>query len=279
MTSLPRVGIIGGTGKIGSWFARFFAERGYPVLVSGRRTSLTNAGLVRDCTIVIVSVPIASTVDVIREIAPLLRSEQLVMDLTSLKEEPVSAMLASAAEVIGLHPLFNEHAKGLQGQTMAFCPARAPTWEEPMSRLFSSAGAHLKTTTATEHDRMMAIVQGVLHFNLISLGHAFRDLGVDLHEALAFMGPIYRMRFDMVGRILAQDPLLYAQIELRNPHTEEVISRYENSVRELSKIVHKRDEAGFIAYFSDASAYFGSLRDEAMKHTDAMVEQAVRESR
>ena len=98
-------GIIGGTGQMGRFFAEVFRAAGWDVIVSGRTTPLTGRDIAGEADLVMVSVPIRATVAVIREVAPLLSEEQIFCDLTSLKAEPVGAMLASRAEVIGLHPM------------------------------------------------------------------------------------------------------------------------------------------------------------------------------
>ena len=62
------IGIIGGTGGIGKWFADFFAGQGHTVLVSGKSEGIPISELAAACRIVVVAVPIASTIDVIREV-------------------------------------------------------------------------------------------------------------------------------------------------------------------------------------------------------------------
>ncbi|MFY9545509.1 MAG: prephenate dehydrogenase/arogenate dehydrogenase family protein, partial [Candidatus Methanoculleus thermohydrogenotrophicum] len=111
-------GIIGGTGQMGRFFAGVFEEAGWEVVVSGTKTPRTNQDVAEMADLVMVSVPIRATVGVIREVAPLLSEEQIFCDLTSLKVEPVRAMLASRAEVIGLHPMFGPGAVSLRGQTI-----------------------------------------------------------------------------------------------------------------------------------------------------------------
>ena len=99
------IGIIGGTGGIGRWFADCFRKEGYRVHVTGRREGMSLPELAVRCRIVIVSVPIAATLDVIRQVGPLLPEDSLLMDFTSLKEEPLREMLAATrAEVDRLPP-------------------------------------------------------------------------------------------------------------------------------------------------------------------------------
>ena len=101
-----KIGIVGGTGKMGKWFAQLFIKAGYEVLVAGRKTSLTSVEIARQCDVVIISVPIEKTVEIIKDIGPLIPEHGVMMDLTSIKTEPVSAMLEySRAEVVGIHPL------------------------------------------------------------------------------------------------------------------------------------------------------------------------------
>src|SRR5208337_4995691 len=97
----------GGTGGMGRIFAELFRQQGYRVLVSGRRQGPDIPAMTAQCQVIIVSVPIGITVEIIERIGPLMEEDALLMDLTSLKTEPVQAMLRSSqAEVIGLHPLF-----------------------------------------------------------------------------------------------------------------------------------------------------------------------------
>jgi prephenate dehydrogenase len=98
------IGIIGGTGGIGKWFAAFFAGEGYPVHCAGRNNGMSIPELAQSCRVVIVAVPIAATLDVIRRVGPHLPEDALLMDLTSLKGEPVRAMLKTTASSVRIAP-------------------------------------------------------------------------------------------------------------------------------------------------------------------------------
>ena len=123
------IGIIGGTGGIGRWFADCFGKAGYRVHVTGRREGISLPELAARCRIVIVSVPIGATPEVIRQVGPLLPEDSLLMDFTSLKEDPLREMLAAArGEVVGCHPLFGPDCPSLEGQNIILCPGRGKSW-------------------------------------------------------------------------------------------------------------------------------------------------------
>ena len=71
-----QIGIIGGRGRMGSLFGEVFSRAGYEVLVAGRETDLVNSEAVTGSDIVMVSVPIRETRQVIERIAPVLREKQ-----------------------------------------------------------------------------------------------------------------------------------------------------------------------------------------------------------
>jgi prephenate dehydrogenase len=271
-----KAGIIGVTGKMGRLFVPIFERAGYEVLVSGRSTALTNTQLAERCDIVIVSVPIQDTIRVIGEIAPVMTKDQLLCDFTSLKVLPVAAMLESEASVIGLHPLFGPTVQSLRHQTIIVCPARAP--EETLNSLvslFTNEGAYCTMATPEQHDRMMAVVQGLTHFVTLCMADSVRRLGLDIRTTLAFTSPVYQIELSLVGRLLSQDPFLYADILQQNPYVPEVLSVCTSSAGDLVDIVNSKDPEQFRKFFQQNSRHLGKYCDEGLKTTDALIESMV----
>ena len=270
----PSIGIIGGTGKTGGWFARFFEKAGYTVKVASRSTSLTPKEVASASDVVIISVPIADTVPVITELGPLVKKGGLLMDLTSIKKEPVAAMLSCAkSEVIGCHPMFGPGVSSMKGQAVIVCSARSKKWKAWLVKLLKDAGANLQEATPEEHDRMMAVIQGMMHFSSIAFCHALKELDVNINEAMRFTSPVFQLSLYMNGRILNQDPKLYADIELLNPFVKESVEAYMNSVSRLSGIIESKDEQAFLRYFGAAAKHLGNFRIKAEQESDHLIEQ------
>ena len=79
------IAIIGGKGKMGRRFSSIFEKEGYEVIVSDLETDITNKDAASKADVVIVSVPIRKTIDVIKEIGPSVREGALITDFTSVK--------------------------------------------------------------------------------------------------------------------------------------------------------------------------------------------------
>jgi len=232
------IGIIGGTGGIGRWFADFFEKEGYTVHVSGRRTGMDMDEMAQKCHVVIVSVPIGVTTQVIEQVGPKMKKESLLMDFTSLKEEPVKAMLEhSSSEVMGCHPLFGPDVDSIEGQNIVFCPARTEKWSNWPKDIFEKRGARVFETTPENHDEMMAIIQGLNHLNTITMGLALKETGVDLTELKKFSTPIFDTKLAIIEKIFTNNPQLYAEIITLNPHIHKILDIYEKNLSQLKNLI------------------------------------------
>ena len=241
------IGIVGGTGGIGRWFAGFFRREGYQVHVTGRSAGMPLPELAARCRVVIVAVPIAATGDVIRAAGPLLPADSLLMDMTSLKEAPIREMLvATEAEVLGCHPLFGPSCPSLAGQNIVLCPARGDGWLGAMEALFTKNGARVTIATPEEHDRMMALVQGLNHIETILMGLALRDSGVEASTFEAFSTPAFRTKRAICEKVFGA-PELYAGLLAGNPYLPEIIERCERNISLLKGLVLSRDAEGLAA--------------------------------
>lgn len=242
------IGIIGGTGGIGKWFADFFAGEGFPVHATGRNSGLPVSELAKRCEVVIVSVPVAATIETIRRVGPLLPEDALLMDLTSLKEEPVREMLAvSRAEVVGCHPLFGPDAQSLAGQNIVLCPARGEHWLDFLQRTFAKNGAMVTVAAPAEHDRMMSLVQGLNHLETILMELTLRDSGVEPSRLAAFSTPVFRTKQAIIGKVFGQRPGLYAALLAENTNMPALLEIFERNFLIVKEMILQRNTAGLEA--------------------------------
>ncbi len=272
----PKIGIIGGHGRLGSWFARFFLSQGFSVVISDLHTQLKNSELVDQSDVVIFSVPIGVTTQIMEELILYSRPDQLWMDFTSIKSPAVETMLKSKAEVLGTHPMFGPSVSSIVGQTIVVCPERVSKWSNWFENILKQQGAKIKVSTPKDHDRFMAVIQALTHLTSITLNLTLKKLGVDIAQSLSYTSPIYRLHLDVGGRILAQDPRLYGEIQILNPEVPKVVQEYLNVTEELVKLIKDKDLLGFEKIFKEASDYLGPFKDEALKESDRLIETMVK---
>jgi prephenate dehydrogenase len=266
------IGLIGGEGKMGSLFHRLFAGQGYRVRSAGPQPDPGYGGLVAESDVVIVTVPITETVAVIRRIAPLLRPGQLLLDFTSIKREPVEAMLEAGSWVIGCHPLFGPMPDP-RGQNVVLCPARPgpclPWLEEALRRL----GMTPVEMTAQAHDEAMAFIQGLTHFLNIAFARTLQTRGADIEALLRVCSPVYQVLFAMLSRILSGDAHLYGQIQILNRENLPVLREFLDNGAELLAMAEERRWEDFYGLFKSAGDYLGPFKAVARQESDFLIDQ------
>ena len=260
---------------MGQRFKRFFTADGYRVLVAGRSTPLTYEQLIAQSDVVIVIVPVRETPVIIRRILPHLRSEQLLTDFTSVKEEPVAEMMGGKASVIGCHPVFGPMADP-KGQNVVLCPERPGPYLDWYQGFFENHGMSVILMDPVVHDETMAFIQGLTHFLNITFARTLQTRNVDLDQLLQVCSPVYRLFFAVLCRILSGDAELYSQIQINNRGNIPVISDFLENGTELMKLVQETDWEGVKGLFDGAADYLGDFKDEARRESNFLIEQIIR---
>jgi len=288
--SMTRMLIIGGTGGTGSQFARFFKDKGLDLAVWGpskkvnvaERLGVRFAHDVREeiklCDIVLLSIPIERTVEVIEDLCPGMKPGSLLMDVTSLKTEPMEAMTRCAppgVEVLGTHPMFGPTMTTIRGQTIILTPAegRCKRWLPIIKSMLEEDGARVEILSPEEHDEMMAVVQALTHFAYIGIGSTLKALDFDVSRSRRFVSPVYDIMLDFVGRILDQSPELYASIQ-KNPKAARVRRVFIEECKNLCQEAESEGLDGFEEMMTAAAKHFGETH-QALERSDALIKRRI----
>ena len=267
-----KVVIIGGNGGMGRIFSQYFESSGYSVVSFGHRGWDKADEYFKDAGIVMVTVPIDITEQVIEKASKFLTPEMILCDLTSVKDPIVKAMLAShKGPVIGLHPMFGPDVPNLVKQVIVSCSARDPDKTEFLKRQFSHWGANVVECDPRTHDESMAIIQALRHFTTYAYGVFLSKIRPDLHQIMALSSPIYRLELMMVGRLFAQDPRLYADIIMSSDRNLKLVSQYVEALKPELDAVLARDSDAFTRRFLEARDYFGPLAGDFLRQSASIL--------
>ncbi|MBN6148768.1 prephenate dehydrogenase [Xanthomonas sp. AmX2] len=262
----PVIGIVGSAGAYGRWLGGFFRERMQLEVVGhdpADPASLGEDALLERAQVLIFSAPIRHTPtligDYVRRAAGRER-DQLWLDVTSVKREPVAAMLASQAEVAGLHPMTAPpKSPTLKGRVMVVCEARLQRWHGWLQTLCAALEAHCVRTTPDHHDQVMALVQAMVHASHLAQAGVLREHAPALGPLAALM-PYRSASFELdtaiIARILALNPAIYEDIQFGNPHVGAVLDGLIRQLTRLRDQVRQGDDAAraqFRADFLDAN--------------------------
>lgn len=270
--TLSPITLIGAQGTMGAWITAILRGCGFTVLEVDRDTAEdTRAQALREARMIIFAVPISAAADVINDALPLVAPETFIVDITSLKVKPLAAMMNHSGEVLGLHPMCAPSPHGLKGQPIVACRGRSGPYTELFLGAMRHIGARIIEMDAERHDRLMAVVQGLNHFYSIAFAHALKSLGVSAEDTMEVASPVYELRMQLIGRILAQSPELYADIERENPYVPEALQAYLTSLQQFKDAIEHGSREDCIKFFTDAAEAFGPYRYEALKSSNTIL--------
>ena len=289
-----KVAIIGGAGKMGRWFADFLLKDGKEVVISGRnRARLLEAGqqlgveiasdnvaAVNSADVVLLAVSIDSFEEVVKQISPHIKPEQIVIDVTSIKEIPVATLhkYIKTGMVLGAHPLFGPGARSIANQNFILTPTNEA--EEALAHkvrdYLEARKAKVSLMTPHEHDDMMAIILGLSHF--IAIVSADTLLSSNRMKKIeAFGGITYKVLLTLVESVLTEDPELYASLQMSLPNVTEIEELFQKRAKEWTDLVARKDRREFTKRMNDLKARleqvapdFGKAYENMYRITEAL---------
>ncbi|MDY7109995.1 MAG: prephenate dehydrogenase/arogenate dehydrogenase family protein [Planctomycetota bacterium] len=268
--------IVGGRGRMGRLLGGELAARGHEIDVLEVDDDRDRARAVGEAEIVLVAVPMSEARAVVEELAPHVRSDALLCDINSLKQGICAAMAEHCrGEAMGLHPMFGPTVYSLRRQKVVVCPVRRGKLGDWLRDELGRIGLEIIETDPVTHDRMMAVVQVLVHYSTLVMGEALRSTGVSVEESLRFTSPIYRLELAFVGRLFAQSADLYAEIEMTNPHADEFRHCFLEAAGIFNRAIRTGDRESFRRLFDGISDYFRGFADEAMQLSDFIIDTLV----
>ena len=229
------IGIIGGTKGLGKTLASYFKRENFNITITGRdkkagiktaqelnvEFTTDNDYVASKSDILIIAVPIANTVDVIKDLADKMKKESVMIDVTSVKTKPTEAMkeyLSSDVEFIPTHPIFGPRTPGFEGQVIVLTPTVKGKWypkiynflkKHPNKNLFRKLSQ--KAMENLDFDTAQKSMLQVNDFNGLLI--PINDVKA-LSEAISYMIEHYK---DYDRKLIAED--------CRQRFSEEVIAK------------------------------------------------------
>ncbi len=272
----PRpVVLVGGRGQMGRLLDRALTASGYEVRILEREDWDNATTICEGAGLVLIGVPIAATVDVIKACRGIVPPDAVMADITSLKAGPVQTMCeVHPGPVVGLHPMFGPSVGSFAKQVVVRCHGRDAggyAWLLDQIRIW---GAAVVDSDAEVHDRLMGTVQALCHFTTFVYGSHLMDEDVDLAQVLAMSSPIYRLELGMVGRLFAQDPDLYTDIIFNSAEGPGLAHRYRDRFDAALTLYESGDRDAFRERFCEVSDWFGPLAETFLAESSSLLDQA-----
>jgi prephenate dehydrogenase len=252
-----KITIVGGNGRMGRFFSARLLQAGHQVNILESNDWEQAEQLLADVNLVLVSVPMKYTVEIIHKLAQYLSPTIPLADITSIKSPIVKAMLEyHDGPVMGLHPMFGPGIESFSSQKVVVCHGRQDRAFQWLLELIESDGGKLIFATPEEHDQIMTTVQAIRNFATLSFGAFLSQENIDIRRSLDISTPIYRQQIDMVTRLFVQSAPLVVDLLLATPERRNAIAKLANVYGKLAQLVKQGDRDALIEEFTAAHRFF-----------------------
>ncbi len=196
---------------------------------SHRNVNFRSLESVCDRSLLILAVPVSALEKVVRQIAPFVGPETIVMDVCAVKLYPLrimSEVFPKEIEILGTHPLFGPDSarETMQGHQMIIVPERISLSRlDVIKKFWSQWEIELVEMSAEEHDRLMAQTLALTHF----LGRALNEMDLPLSPHTT---QDYRNLMKLKEKINRDTFELFEDMHRYNPFAQEMRELLLNSI-------------------------------------------------
>jgi len=277
MTLGKNITIIGGSGGMGKVFGKFFQNHGFVVTFYARNEDklkkaatelnvnyeLSLEKSVENADMVMISIPINSTPDMIRKVGPFLKKNALIFDITSLKYAVINALTEIKNKFpincISLHPMFGPGISDMKNYVMMLLKVGGTDqYEEVINELlelFRSDGLIITETLPEVHDKRVALTLGVPHmFNILFL-NLLKSSNESLNELTKFTGTTFLLQKVFAESIIQREMEMFGEIQMENQEFLKILELFESLLHKYKKIIEEKNVIGFNELFSQGLDY------------------------
>ncbi|MFQ5834012.1 MAG: prephenate dehydrogenase/arogenate dehydrogenase family protein [Candidatus Thorarchaeota archaeon] len=238
-----KIAVIGGAGRMGRWLLEHFDEHGHTLIASDPQSNelreiaelfdltlaSSNAAAAKNADVVVISVPIEITAEVIQEVAPHMKRDAVLCEISSVKgkiPEVLHEIVALQLRPLSIHPMFGPGARSLN-KKMVLVPISDPEDEQRLvEALFPKY--QIITVDREEHDRAMALTVSLPYFVNMIIASVLSD--EDLTSLRRLGGTTFAVQLLLTGSIMSNSCALHAALHKENPHVDSVLRNFQSKL-------------------------------------------------
>jgi chorismate mutase/prephenate dehydrogenase len=262
---LGHIFIVGGKGRMGRWFARFFHNQGHSVSIHDTAGGLPDfpffenlADGIAQASLILLTTPLDETPKVYEELVRL-RPSAIICDIASLKSgllESVKKAKEAQLRVASIHPLFGPDTRILSDKVMCLCDCGDRASFQEVRALFQETSVKLVVLPIERHDFLTSYVLGLSHIVNIIFAHTLSKSGVPYKTLSEVASTTFVRQIGTTISVIAENPFLYYEIQNTNAFTLELYKQLGASMNEIVEAVLSKDRDRFVDIMEKSREYF-----------------------
>ncbi|WP_419166040.1 prephenate dehydrogenase/arogenate dehydrogenase family protein [Candidatus Palauibacter sp.] len=254
--------VIGGSGKMGDWFARFLSSQGFKVETAdpdgGDHADWAEVRLDQD--LIVVATPMIAANAILERLAEI-GPQGLVFDIGSLKSplrSGLAALARAGVRATSVHPMFGPDTELLSGEHVIVVDVGCAEAAEEADALFASTMATRVRMDLESHDRVMGFVLGLSHALNIAFFTALARSGETTPRLADVSSTTFEAQLDVARALAGENPHMYFEIQSLNEYGDVALAELVEAVEKIRDAVAAGDEDAFVALMSAGRDYLES---------------------
>jgi len=266
--------IIGGAGRMGSWFADFLSANGYQIIICDRENRATQrsakrngfkfmkneAAAVQLSELVVLATPTHVTVRILKRIEPYLSRRTLLVEISSVKEplkNTIRVLARRGFQILSIHPMFGPGpAKNLAGKAMII--AHQP-WGSKAARDFVSLFRKRRVTVISsdleDHDRMIAATLALPHFMNFAFIKTLKASGLTLNQARSIAGTTFRLQLIVAEELYHEGFENEVSILVDNKYSTQLLKQFVKHTNMMRSTIYKKNRSNLTRSLEEGATY------------------------
>ena len=233
--------IIGADGKMGVWLRDHLAKLGHTVVSFDDRKG-DSPRVLYEADMVIVSVPVSKTAEVIRNALRHMRKGAMIVEIASMKNGIHREMVEATENgfnTLSIHPLFGPSVKDLRDKTVAVIPVVDPIMESSWAtELFP--GASIVEVDPEKHDRLMVHVLSLPYLVNLAFAATMGDTDLELLKRLS--GTSFTLQYTLIQSVAGETTSLVHALLSENRFLRETAEALISNMRDIMGATGEKDE-------------------------------------
>jgi chorismate mutase/prephenate dehydrogenase len=262
---LDRIFIVGGKGRMGRWFARFFHNQGHSVSIydiSGSLPDFPFFQSLRDgiaqASLILLTTPLDETPRVYEELIQL-KPSAIICDIASLKSgllESMTKAKKARLRVASIHPLFGPDTRILSDKVICLLDCGDRTSFSQVRALFQETSATLVELPLERHDIFASYVLGLSHIVNIIFARTLSKSGFPYKTLSEVASTTFVRQIATTISVVAENPFLYYEIQNTNAFTPELYRQLSTTMDEIVDVVLSKKRERFVEIMEKSREYF-----------------------
>jgi len=246
---LKKVMLVGGMGSFGRNIQRHLIASGVSTLSVDRdaqadvvcdveRDGQPLVDALAQVDVVLLCTPEAIAITTLSIIDTHITAQQLVVDICSVKSK-ICAFAQEhgvVGEYMSVHPMFGPERE-FAGSNAVCIEIRSGEKSRRFRQLLTQWGIHVIETDAKTHDQVASLVQVFTHAVLCTFANARTQFDISPDLVAAFATPVFSDLEKVSQGLVAEDPLLYHNIQSSNPWAAQARDKLLDATRETVEIL------------------------------------------